>query len=235
MGTPKNPLVKVQVKQVKRYMEALTPLESNKEFKILDIGCGDGSYMESLLAELKQRDKRFNLRVYGLDISHAAIAEFNSKNGYRGVIGTAENLPFSEDTFDLILLNDVIEHVVDTDLVMSEIRRVIKNNALCLLSTPNLSAWFNRILLLFGFQPIYSEVSFQKIYGRPGNDVVGHLRLFTHRAATDFINDQHAFNINCLFSRFASLPTLSRFLSWGFCKFTKAGDTMCFSFQIRKF
>ena len=174
------------------------------------------------------------LEIYGLDISDQAVNRFNAISGYKGTVGTAEKLPYPNSSFDLILLNDVIEHVVDTDQVMAEIKRVITPDGLCLLSTPNLSAWFNRILLVIGVQPIYTEVSFKKIYGRPGNDIVGHLRLFTFRAANEFISDQGTRNIEFKFSRFASLPRFSRIISGFFCRFTKAGDCMSFSFNFDK-
>lgn len=48
-----------------------------------------------------------------------------------------------------------------------------------MLSTPNLAAWYNRALLLAGVQPVFSEVSLRAIHGRPGTEVVGHLRLYT--------------------------------------------------------
>jgi hypothetical protein len=51
-----------------------------------------------------------------------------------------------------------------------------------MLSTPNLAAWYNRALLLAGVQPVFSEVSLRGIHGRPGREVVGHLRLYTARA-----------------------------------------------------
>jgi hypothetical protein len=59
-----------------------------------------------------------------------------------------------------------------------------------LLSTPNLAAWFNRGLIGLGIQPVFSEVSLRGIYGRPGHEVVGHLRLFTRRALVEFLTDR---------------------------------------------
>ena len=56
-----------------------------------------------------------------------------------------------------------------------------------MLSTPNLAAWYNRALLLAGVQPVFSEVSLRAIHGRPGREVVGHLRLYTARALREFV------------------------------------------------
>jgi SAM-dependent methyltransferase len=232
MGNPCNPLVKTQIPQLEKYLKSLDNREK-EIFTILDIGCGDGSYVTQLVEGVGLNKIRV-VEIYGLDISAKAISCFNANSGYRGTVGAAEKLPHPNGKFDLVLLNDVIEHVVDTDGVMAEIKRVMAPEGLCLLSTPNLSAWFNRILLILGIQPIYTEVSFKKIYGRPGTEIVGHLRLFTYKAAIQFILDQDTRNIECKFSRFDSLPFISRFISNFFCKFTNAGDCMSFSFNFKK-
>jgi SAM-dependent methyltransferase len=81
-----------------------------------------------------------------------------------------------------VLFSEVIEHLVDPDAALDELHRVLRPGGHLLLSTPNLAAWYNRALLLLGTQPVFSEVSLRGIHGRPGSQVVGHLRLFTARA-----------------------------------------------------
>jgi hypothetical protein len=61
--------------------------------------------------------------------------------------------------------------------------------------------------LLVGAQPAFSEVSSRKIFGRPGADVVGHLRLFTPRALLAFLR-YHGFDIDAAdAASFPSLPS----------------------------
>ena len=86
-----------------------------------------------------------------------------------------------------MIMSELIEHLVDTDAAVEEARRVLRPGGILLLSTPNLAAWFNRGLLGLGIQPVFSEVSLRGIYGRPGHEVVGHLRLFTRRALVEFL------------------------------------------------
>jgi len=92
---------------------------------------------------------------------------------------------------------EVIEHLVDTDHLMEEIHRVLAPGGVCVLSTPNLAAWHNRIALAFGFQPFLSQVSFRFAPGRmpmsPGEGG-GHLRMFTRRAIVEFIQ-LHGFEV----------------------------------------
>lgn len=152
--------------------------------RILDIGSGAGVGVHHVAQHLNEP------HVVCIDLSSAALQDARSR-GSSVLMASAEGdfLPFGDDIFDIVILNEVIEHLVDTDSILSEIRRVLRPSGLLLLSTPNLAAWFNRASLLFGLQPAFSEVSFRKVYGRPGSGLVGHLRLFTRRALIAFVND----------------------------------------------
>jgi 2-polyprenyl-3-methyl-5-hydroxy-6-metoxy-1,4-benzoquinol methylase len=88
---------------------------------------------------------------------------------------------------DVVIMSELIEHLVDTDAALAEAGRVLVPGGRLLLSTPNLAAWYNRVLLAFGIQPAFTEVSLHAIYGRPGCDVVGHLRIFTRRALQEIL------------------------------------------------
>ncbi|GAA3835269.1 hypothetical protein GCM10023083_79330 [Streptomyces phyllanthi] len=94
---------------------------------------------------------------------------------------------FGSATADAVLFSEVIEHLVDPDDALDELRRVLRPGGHLMLSTPNLAAWYNRALLLAGVQPVFSEVSLRAIHGRPGREVVGHLRLYTARALREFV------------------------------------------------
>ena len=60
----------------------------------------------------------------------------------------------------------MIEHLYNPDHMLEECRRVLKPGGLLIISTPNLQAWYNRILFLFGVQPIFYEVSHEIYYDR---------------------------------------------------------------------
>ncbi|MCB1144936.1 MAG: class I SAM-dependent methyltransferase [Leptospiraceae bacterium] len=88
----------------------------NKSFKILDIGCGTGVWLTHLnrVAEAE-----------GLDISEEAV-EFSAKRGLKITLGSAEKIPFDNNTFDIITAIGVIEHIEDDKIVIQEINRVLK-------------------------------------------------------------------------------------------------------------
>lgn len=143
---------------------------------ILDIGCGDGSAAATAAPLLRPH------RLVGVDWSQDALRRANKHlTAVRGGL-TDPGLPFASGTADAVLFSEVIEHLVDPDAALDELRRVLRPGGHLLLSTPNLAAWYNRGLLLAGVQPVFSEVSMRGIYGRPGSQVVGHLRLYTARA-----------------------------------------------------
>nr|WP_274378796.1 class I SAM-dependent methyltransferase [Sulfolobus islandicus] len=109
-------------------------------------------------------------------------------NNINFVKGTAYELSkiFKDEYFDVILLIDVIEHLFYTDDAINEIKRVLKEKGIVVISTPNLSSFANRILLLLGYQPLGTEVSARKHYGRPNKynireGVAGHIRAFSNK------------------------------------------------------
>lgn len=143
---------------------------------VLDVGCGDGTAAATAARVLAGH------RVVGVDWSQDALRRASGRLAVvRGEL-TDGGLPFADGSADAVLFSEVIEHLVDPDGALDELRRVLKPRGHLMLSTPNLAAWYNRGLLLAGVQPVFSEVSLRAIHGRPGREVVGHLRLYTARA-----------------------------------------------------
>jgi SAM-dependent methyltransferase len=193
-----NPVIAVQGRQLSLAKTDEGPL------RVLDLGCGAGTPTKLLMAD------RSKYQVTGADLSEHALRSYVSDTGRSGVQLDAQNLPFASESFDLVVSDDVIEHLVDTDSYAREISRVLSRGGWLFLSTPNLAAWFNRIALALGVQPAFSEVSFEKVFGRPGYDLVGHLRLFTSRSIREFL-DYHGFEIiEVRGARFEALPRFIR-------------------------
>ncbi|GLY81309.1 class I SAM-dependent methyltransferase [Actinoallomurus iriomotensis] len=147
---------------------------------IVDVGCGDGAATRLV--------RRLGHTVVGVDWSMTALrtARRHDLLLIRGGLD-APGLPLADGSVDLVIFSEVIEHLVDTDSAVDELHRVLRPGGRLLLSTPNLAAWYNRGLLALGVQPIFSEVSMRGVYGRPGRQVAGHLRMFTKRALTEFL------------------------------------------------
>ena len=182
--------------------------------KILDIGCGDGSFVVKF--------KKY-CEVFGVDISSRAIkiAKEAGVNAYKANV-SCEKLPFEDGYFDVVYMGDVIEHLVNPDLAINEAARVIKSNGFLVLSTPNLASWLNRLLLLLGMQPLFSEVSTVRSFGRlgrPSSFPVGHLRLFTHEALKEFLTYYRFKIVNVVGAPCEGLPTVLSKIDKIFSKF----------------
>jgi len=98
---------------------------------VLDTGCGEGRLL-GLLAER-------GASVVGVDLSADAVAGAEQKLPSRAglLVGSVLALPFPDGVFDVVCSSEVIEHVTDPMLYLSELRRVLKPGGLCTISTPN--------------------------------------------------------------------------------------------------
>lgn len=99
-----------------------------KNPKILDIGCGKGYLLFDILKVIPDAE------IHGIDISNYAIE--NSKTEVRDClrIGNATNLPWPDNTFDLVISINTLHclHAYDLEKALSEIERVGKlNKYLC--------------------------------------------------------------------------------------------------------
>ena len=70
-----------------------------------------------------------------------------------------QEFPFENESFDVILASEIIEHLSNTDSFLKEMHRVLRVGGYTIISTPNLSSWPNIIFLLFGKQPAVASVS----------------------------------------------------------------------------
>jgi len=95
---------------------------------ILDIGHESGSLHELI----------FNKNVYGLDL-------YVKKYKKNSVKGDAQYMPFKNKSFDSLIAGEVIEHLIEPNKFLKECKRVLKNNGLIIISTPNKKSLINRI------------------------------------------------------------------------------------------
>ena len=100
---------------------------------VLDVGCGSGT----LLGLLKHR----GFRVTGLDFSAEAAEIAKTENGVDVAVGSLEEAHFAAESFDVVTLFHVMEHVTNPHLVLAEVSRVLKPNGVAILQVPNIESW----------------------------------------------------------------------------------------------
>jgi 2-polyprenyl-3-methyl-5-hydroxy-6-metoxy-1,4-benzoquinol methylase len=188
---------------------------------IVDVGCGDG--VATSVAAAVNRGHRF----IGIDWSSEALRQARGRDLTviaAGVDGA--RLPLVSGAADVVIMSELIEHLVDTDSALDEARRVLKPGGSLLLSTPNLAAWYNRGLLLLGVQPVFSEVSLRGVFGRPGNQVAGHLHMFTRRALTGMLAAAGFGSIKIAGACYHDVPRLLRPVDVAFCAWPGAASIL---------
>ena len=111
---------------------------NSAEINILDVGCGGGILTEEI-AKMGFIPTGIDPSEQSLNIAVKHAKESNLKIKYEK--GTGENLPFQNNSFDVVFCCDVLEHVRDLPKVISEISRVLKNGGLFIYDT------FNRTLI----------------------------------------------------------------------------------------
>lgn len=139
--------------------------------RILDVGCAYGL----VLARMPDRFERF-----GVDISEHAIRE--ARRRYPAAtfaIGGAEDpLPFEPGSFDVVLCNDVIEHLERPSHALANIWRGLKPGGLLYLNTPNLNSirrrFFAKADAAEHHISLFAHDDLRWLLDRLGFDVVDH-------------------------------------------------------------
>ena len=99
--------------------------------KVIDCGCGSGEYVLAL--------RERNADVWGIEYSADKVAEFKRLNQApdRVSVGDVERIEFGDASFDVALLNEVLEHVSDDRQGLREIHRILRPGGVLIVFSPN--------------------------------------------------------------------------------------------------
>lgn len=141
------------------YNDILNRISSINPNKILDLGCGNGNV-------LKMLEGKTNADLYGLDLSENMINEAKKRldSKVNLTIGDSENLPYENNQFDVIICNASFHHYPKPNLVLKEIKRVLKSDGIFILGDPTIP--FSLFLKVFNYFLKYSNSGDYKIYSK---------------------------------------------------------------------
>lgn len=154
---------------------------------ILDIGCGDAS----LARDLK------NFQYFGLDLNteHAISHSVKSHD--------LEEIPYPYESqfFDAIVISEVLEHMFDPHEILVEAKRILKDDGILIVSTPN-SNWIDYD---------YFPEMFTKAYRKAHPHTFEHIRHYDHHSWAE-IFDETGYKVerftgaDAQYSAFFSMP-----------------------------
>src|ERR1700744_2578826 len=152
--------------------------------KVLEVGAGDGSILK-LLA-----DQNFAPEYYAVEISESGVEHIKARNiaNLKSVqIFDGYHLPFEDNSFDLIILSHVLEHIEHERLLLRELKRVALNFVIevPLDYKPGVDARIKHFLA-YGHINVYTPTSLRYLLKTEGFDVVTDLTSMIEPEVTRF-------------------------------------------------
>ena len=126
---PIRAIERLRVRAIRRLLEA------GPDARVLEVGVGGGNVLA-----------RIDGRRFGLDLSLFILAKAQARLGRDvGLVrGDAMALPFADGVFDRVYCSEVLEHVLEPEAVVREMRRVLAPSGFAVVSVPN-EALINRV------------------------------------------------------------------------------------------
>lgn len=106
---------------------------------IIDVGCGGGFLLECI--------RKYGMpswKLIGNDFSEKAIEKIKAK-GFKAFGGRFEALEMEPESADIIILNQVIEHLDDPCAVIAKVCHVLKKGGYIFIETPSMEGWDARL------------------------------------------------------------------------------------------
>lgn len=103
-------------------------LETYLYGKVLDVGCGIGDFL------------KYYKSAVGVDINPENVKSCQEQ-GFNVELMKQDKLPFETNSFDSIVMDNVLEHIADPEEILMEIKRVLQPNGVLLIGVPGLKGY----------------------------------------------------------------------------------------------
>ncbi len=111
-----------------------------KKGNLLDVGCATGGFIKMA--------KDDGWETQGVEFSSVASEYCRKKMGLKVFTGLLEEAKFDNNTFDVVTLWDVLEHIPDVRCALSEIKRILKPGGIVVVRVPNITFHLKKIKVL---------------------------------------------------------------------------------------
>jgi len=122
-------------------------LDKATDVSLCDLGCDDGEWTLKLGETIPTR------HIFGVELIEERRRQADAKGINTISADLNGRLPYEENCFDVIHTNQVIEHLTNVDMFLSEVYRTLKPGGYMIVSTENLASWHNIVALILGYMP----------------------------------------------------------------------------------
>jgi len=121
---------------LKRHSQLYSLISSyvDSESKVLDVGCAMGGFLDFL------HQNGLN-NLYGIDIIENYVSYTRKKGNYDIKLGDAVSIPFDNNSFDLLVMDQVMEHLIEPIQAFREAKRVLVKGGLLCIAVPDASRY----------------------------------------------------------------------------------------------
>ena len=116
-------------------------VSSKKFYNAVDLGCSGNSILYFF--------NKKNHNSY-LDITSIPLRNYRRFKNSHPICGDLIYLPYRDNIFDFVSALDVLEHIADDEKAMNEIRRIMKKDAISVISVPHRKAYFTKQDIIIG-------------------------------------------------------------------------------------
>ena len=151
-----------------------------KKGRMLDIGCATSFFLDEA--------KKMGWEVSGVEPSRWARKYAQEKFGIKIIFPTLNEADFEPESFDVIVMLDVFEHLAKPREMLLAVRRILKKDGLLVVTTPDVNSLISRILQAkwWGINRhhlfYFSKRTLEDMFDRTGFcilDLKSHARVFT--------------------------------------------------------
>lgn len=150
-----------------------------KADSLLDVGCGNGAKTARYAGDLGVPAEN----VYGIDIFDRYVDMAGKRLHAMKLDLERDPFPFTDERFGLVICNQILEHLKNMFLPLSEMERVVRTGGYLAIGVPNLAALHNRLLIFLGRQPVCNAITGP------------HVRCFAHKAFLEFLASNRNFEL----------------------------------------
>jgi len=140
---------------IKKFLKSVAPYNN-----VVDLGAGTGVDL-GLAKEVQP-----SAEIHGIEVNAPYVKNLQEKGWKIHSINIEKDkFPFENESLDVVMANQIIEHVKEIFWIFDQVSRVLKVGGHLILGVPNLASLHNRLLLLLGCQPTAIHVGSAHVRG----------------------------------------------------------------------